>query len=157
MKINSKWMTMAAVLTLSASMAVAAPHEGGKRGGRHGRGHGGEFSARMAEKLNLSDAQKQQVRDLQRSFRVENQAFFENAKDTRRQLREAKKAGDTARFEALKGTFKAQRETMKQLRQAQHERILAVLTAEQRAQLETLKAERKARRDERRGQRGDRN
>ena len=48
---KSKWMTMAAVLTLSTTMAMAAPH-GGKRGERHGRERG-EFSERFAQKLKL--------------------------------------------------------------------------------------------------------
>lgn len=66
---TTKWMTMAAVVTPFASLAFAAPHQGGK-GGRRG-GHRQELSERMAAKLNLTDAQQQQIRDLQKSFRGE--------------------------------------------------------------------------------------
>jgi protein CpxP len=149
-KTNSKkWFTAAAaVLALSGTIAFAAPGEG--RGGKHGRGaRGGEFSERFAQKLNLTDAQKQQIKDVQQSFRDENKAFFDAARDTRRQIREAKEAGDTARLESLKATAKSQHAQMKQLRDAKMQRIEAVLTTEQRAQWQTLKAERQAKRAER--------
>lgn len=138
---KTKWVTMAAALTLSATMAVAAPHGG------HGRGHRGAFlGARLAEKLNLTDAQKTQIREIQKGFRAQNQAAFESSRELRQQFREAKKANDTARLESLKPSLEAQRTQMRQLREALQAQIVAVLTPEQRAQLETLKAERKQRR-----------
>ena len=147
---TTKWITMAAVVTLSASLALAAPHGGGF-GGKHGRGQGREFGARMDEKLNLSETQKQQIRDLQKGFHENNKAVFENAHALRKQFREAKQANDTAKMESLKPQLDAQREQMKQLHDAQRQQILALLTPEQREQYEALKAEREARRAERRG------
>jgi Spy/CpxP family protein refolding chaperone len=147
-----KWFTAAAVLTLSSTLAFAAPHEG--RGGKHGRG-GREFGERFAQKLNLTDAQKQQLQDVQKSFRDENKAFFDTMRDTHRQIRAAKEAGDTAKLEALKATAKSQREQMKQLRRAKMQRVEALLTSEQRAQWQAMKAERDAKRAER-GQRRNR-
>ncbi|HEV7238390.1 MAG TPA: Spy/CpxP family protein refolding chaperone [Thermoanaerobaculia bacterium] len=144
---TTKWITMAAVVTLTASLAFAAPHGGG-HGGKRGR-HGHEFGERMAAKLNLTDAQKQQIRDMQQSFRDKNKAVFENAAALRDDFREAKKAGDTAKLESLKPAMEAQREQMKQLRDAQRQQILTVLTPEQRTQWEALKAEREQRRGER--------
>jgi periplasmic protein CpxP/Spy len=145
---KKQWITMAAVLALSTSMAVAAPHgRGGKGGKMHGRG--GAFGERMAEKLNLSDAQKQQIRDLQRNFRETNKAFFDQMRDTHKQMAEARKAGDTARVDALKATLQTQRPQMQQLHEQQQQRIAAILTPEQRTQWETMKAEREARRGER--------
>lgn len=143
---RSKWFTMAAVLALSTSLAIAAPHgKGGKRG--HGK-RGGELGARFAEKLNLSEAQKQQMQDIRREFREANAGFFAQMRETRKQMKEARQAGDTARAESLKATAQAQREQMKQLRDAQQQRVEALLTPDQRAQLETMKAEREARRGE---------
>lgn len=154
MKNTKKWFTAAAVLALSSTLAFAAPHEG-KRG-RGARG-GHEFGERFAEKLNLSEAQKQQIKDAQTSFRNENKAFFDAARDTRRQIRDAKEAGDAARAEQLKATAMSQHAKMKELRTAHHQRILALLTPEQRTQWEALKAERDARRGNRggRGKRGE--
>lgn len=145
---SKKWITAAAVLAFSSTLAFAAPHEG--RGGKHGRGgRGGEMGERFAKKLNLTDAQKQQISEVKKSFHEENKAFFETAGDTRRQIREAKEAGDTARLESLKATAQSQRAQMKQLREAQKQRIEAVLTSEQRAQWQAMKAEREAKRAER--------
>ena len=144
---KNKWITMAAVLALSASMAFAGPHGGGRHG-KHARG--GEFGQRMAEKLNLTEAQKAQLKAQHQAFREANKAFFENAHETRRQFREAKKAGDTARLEALKPTMEAQRAQMQQLHEQQKQQFLSVLTPEQRTQFEALKAEREARRSQRR-------
>ena len=154
---KTKWMTMAAVVTLTASLAFAAPHEGGR--GKHGkRGrHGAEFGQRMAEKLNLTDSQKQQIEAINKGFRENNKAAFESARSLRQEFREAKQANDTARLEALKPQMEAQRTQMSQLRQAHHAQIVAVLTPEQRTQWEALKAERETRRGEKRGPRGDRN
>jgi protein CpxP len=158
MKNSKKWLTAAAVLTLSSTIAFAVPHEG--KGGKHGRGgRGGEFGARFAEKLNLSDAQKAQIKTSQEQFRAENKAFFDAAGDTRRQLREAKEAGDTARLTQLQATADSQRTRMKQLRDEQMQRIEAILTPQQRTQWQALKAEREAKRGERgeRHGRGERN
>ncbi len=144
---TKKWLTTAAVLALSSTLAFAAPHEG--KGGGHGRGgRGGEFGERFAKKLNLSDAQQQQVRDMQKSFRDTNKSLFEAARDTRKQIRAAKEAGDTARAESLMGTATAQHAQLKQLRDAQMQRIEAVLTAEQRTQWQAMRAERETRRAE---------
>lgn len=157
MKINSKWMTMAAVLTLSASLAVAAPGEGKRgKGGRHGR-HGGEYGARFAEKLNLTDAQKAQVEQIRKSTREQNQAFFASSRETFKQFHEARKANDTARVESLKPTVQTLKAQMDELRQNEKAKIVAVLTPEQRAQFAAMEAERKERRSHRREGKRDRN
>ena len=143
-----KWMTMAAVLTLSASLAFAGPHGGGK-GGKRGR-HGMEFGQFMAAKLNLTDAQQQQIKDLNKAFREQNKAVFENAHALRKQFRDAKRDNDAAKLDSLKPTMEAQREQMQQLRKAHEQQVLSVLTAEQRTQWEAIKAERQQRREERR-------
>jgi periplasmic protein CpxP/Spy len=145
---TTKWITMAAVVTLSASLAFAGPHEGfkgGKRGGRQGQ----QFGERMAEKLNLTDAQKDQLKAIHEGFRENNQAAFEGANALRKEFREAKRANDTAKLEALKPQMDAQRTQMKQLREAREAQIAAILTPEQRTQWEALKAEREQRRSER--------
>ena len=144
-----KTITAAVALALGASLAFAGPGEG-KRG-RHGKGmHGEAGIARMAEELNLTDEQKAQLQEQRKNFRESNQARFETHRDTMRQYSEAKKAGDTARAEALKATLEVQKGELQQLRQAQHEAMLSILTPEQRTKLEAMKAERQNRRGERR-------
>ena len=139
---KKKWLTAVAVLTLGASLAIAAPNEGwGKHEGRHG-----EWGAKLAQKLNLTDAQKTQLRDLNKSFRQDNAAFFQSFHQTREDYRAAMKAGDTAKANSLKATLDSQRTQMKQLRDAQDSKISTILTPDQRAQWQQLKAERAAKR-----------
>lgn len=139
-----KTIATVAVLALSASLAVAAPHEGKQRHGKRG-----EFGPRLEQKLNFSDAQKQQVRELRERFRAGNEPLRAQFKQTRTELEGAKKANDTARVEALEGTMRSLREQMRTRRTEQHEQFLALLTADQRAQLDAMKAERKQRRGKR--------
>jgi len=143
-----KTISAVAVLALGATLAFAGLHEG-KGHGRHGKGGGFELSGKMAEKLNLTDAQKQQINDLNKNFKDQNAAFLESFRQTMTDVREAKKANDTARLDALRPTVESQKAQMKQLRDAQHQRVLSVLSAEQRTQLEAFKAERESRREKR--------
>jgi len=154
MKNNKKWFATAAVIALTGTLAFAAPHDG--PGGKHRRGEGGEFGMRFAQKLNLSEAQKQQIKDMQKEFRETNKAFFQTTRETRVQMHAAKEAGDTARFDQLKVTADAQRAQMKSLRDAQMQRVEAILTPDQRTQWQAMKAEHEARRAER-GERHGRN
>jgi periplasmic protein CpxP/Spy len=142
MRMN-KWLAAAAVMAVSASLAIAMPQEGkeGKGwGGHHGKR--GFMSEKLAQKLNLTDAQKQQIRDLGKAFHQDNKAFFESARQTRQEMKAAKEANDTARLNSLKATVESQKAQFKQLRDAQDAKILSVLTPDQQAQFKALKAER---------------
>lgn len=153
---NSKWITAAAAtIALTASLAIAAPNDGNGHGwGREGGRGRQEMGARLAAKLNLTDLQKQQWQAIQADFRRDNQAFLDQAKQTRQDFFAAKKAGDTAKLEALKPTLQAQREQMKSLRQAQEQKLVALLTPEQKAQFDALKAQRAQHRGEGHGRGG---
>ena len=110
---TKQMITMAAVLAFSASLAVAAPHEG-KRG-NHWRG-GHEFGQRIAKKLNLTDAQKAQIKDIRKNLHEQNKAFFQSSRDTFQQAREARKAGDQAKVDSLRPILEANRAQMQQFR-----------------------------------------
>ncbi len=114
---------------------------GGKRGG---------FGRHALRGINLTDAQKEQMRTIMESNRAANQAAHEEF----RTLRQAKRAGtldatQQARFETLKAQ-------MKQNAEATKTQIESILTAEQRTQLEQQKEEMRKRREERREQRRER-
>jgi protein CpxP len=143
---KNKIVTAIAVLTLGASLAIAAPHDG-KFGGKRGM-----MGERLAEKLNLTDAQKEQIRAIKQETREQNAAFFQSLRQTRQDLRAAREANDTAKLDALKGTLESQHVQMKQIRDAEQQRVLRVLTPEQRTQFEQLKAQRA----ERHGKHGQR-
>jgi Spy/CpxP family protein refolding chaperone len=144
---KKKTISAVAVLALGATLAFASVQaEKGEKGGRGGwEGHrGGAMSEDLTQKLNLTDAQKQQVADLNKSFRETNKAFFQSTHETREAFKAARDANDTAKLDALRPTMESQRAQMKQLRDAQDAKVRAILTPEQRAQLDTLKAERRA-------------
>lgn len=146
-----KTITAVAVLGLSATLAFAAPGEGKRAHGDHMRGgHGmrGDFAAKFAEKLDLTDAQKQQMQQLRERFRTENEPLRAQFKQNRADMKAARDASDTARLESLKGTADSLRAQMKERRKAQHEQMMSILTAEQKAKLDALKAERQSRRGE---------
>jgi Spy/CpxP family protein refolding chaperone len=129
-------------MAVSASLAFAMPHEGKDGEGHHG--HRGAMSEKLAQKLNLTDAQKQQVRDLEKQFRQDNKAFFESARQTRQEYRTAKEANDTAKLNSLKPTIDSQMAQFKQLRDGQDAKILSILTPDQQTQFKALQAERAA-------------
>lgn len=114
---------------------------GGKRHGGFGK-HGG-FGMRggMFRDLNLTDAQKEQIKQI-REANKPNKENFESMKA----IMKAKRDGTiTAEQEAQ---LKAFREDRQAKMRAVHEQMLAVLTAEQKATLEQKKAEMKQKREE---------
>jgi len=145
---KKKTISAVAVLALGATLAFASMHDG--KEGKHGWGghRGGSFSEMYAQKLNLTDAQKAQIADIEKASREANKAFFDAQKQTREQFKAARDANDTTKLDALRPTMESQRAQMKQLRDAQDAKIRAILTLEQRAQFDTLKAEREAHRSQ---------
>src|SRR3954451_12620040 len=150
-KTMKKAITAVAVLALSGTLAFAATegHEGfGGHG--HGRHHRhGMFGKKMAEKLGLNDAQKAQIKDIKKSTREANAAFFEQSRATRKEFWEAKKAGDQAKMDSLKPALESQRAQMQDIRKAEQAKVLSVLTPDQQAKLDAMKAEWKAKRGNR--------
>ena len=149
---RNKLIGAVAVLALGATMAIASPEAMEGQGGWHGHHHGRqEFGRKFAEKLNLSDAQKQQIKDAKQSFRAENEAFFKTLRQTHQDFRAATKAGDTAKADALKATMQAQRAEMKARMATLEAKVGTILTPEQNTQWQQMKAERAARREARKG------
>ncbi len=145
MKNTSKWITAVAALGLSATLAFAGSGMGEGHGhGFEGKGRHHGFS-KLASKLNLTDAQKDQWKAIRKSSHEQNAAFFQQFHQTMQDFHAAKKAGDTAKADALKATLESQHAQMKQIRAAEDQQFTKILTAEQSAQYQTLKAERAAR------------
>jgi Spy/CpxP family protein refolding chaperone len=151
---------LVALITASGFAQTASPQDGTRGEGRRGRegrmdregrmGKGGERGVRVRgrralERLNLSDAQRAQLREIEarygQSFKTQHQEL--------RQLLEARRAGETLTTE--------QRQRAQQLRtearangERMHAEILALLTTEQRDQLKRMREEGEARRKARR-------
>lgn len=113
----------------------------GRRGGREGFGHRGPGIGHFMRDLNLSDAQREQVRGI-------TQRRLEGTKAQRDELfklREKRIAGtftpeDEARAKALHEEVRASMEGIRT-------EMAGILTAEQTARLEELKKERKAKKE----------
>jgi Spy/CpxP family protein refolding chaperone len=143
------WLTAVGVITLGATLAFAGPGEGEKsKRGHHGRQ---AFGGQLEQKLDLTDAQKEQIEAIRKESREQNAEFFEQMKTTRQQFQEAKHRGDETGANALRATMEAQREQMIEIRDAEMQRIEQVLTEEQRTQLQQMKEKM----EERRGRRGE--
>lgn len=109
------------------------------------RGMRGDAGLRGLHQLNLTDAQKQQIRGLMEANKAANEPF-------RQELRTIfeKRRGGAELTEADKARLDEIHTRMKQSAEQTHNTILAILTPEQRQQLEQFKQERQKRMEERR-------
>jgi Spy/CpxP family protein refolding chaperone len=136
-----KTLAAFALVIATGSLAFAGDVPAGGRGGHRGHYRG----ARLAEKLNLTSEQKEQMKALRQRYREANQQLISDLHAKRREFAGLKKAGDP-RAEEMKAQLKAMREQVQAAREATHQQVLGLLTAEQRQQLDQLRAERKQRR-----------
>ena len=147
---NKRIAVLAAVLALTTTLAFAGP--GGEVRGRHGRHGKGDFVAKYGDALNLTADQKRLIADIQKNARLQMREQFQKSRETMKEARAARQAGDTAKLEALKPALEANRQAMKDLRKSEETQILSVLTAEQKAAYE-LKEEHRSNRGRRGGRR----
>ncbi len=111
------------------------------RGGKHGGSD--KMLMRSIGKLNLSDAQKQQIRGLSENFKTSTQTQREELRTLGMKKRDGIiTADEQTRFKTIRTQLKTSGEQM-------HSSIMAILTTEQRAQLDQMK-EMKTRKSERR-------
>lgn len=113
----------------------------GMRGGKHG---GDRMMLRGLRQLNLTDAQKEQIKTIHESNKP-NQALFEEMRGLMLKRR------DGSITEQEQNRVKEIRTQMRASAEQTHNAVLAVLTAEQRAQLEQLKQQKRERRGLQRG------
>jgi Spy/CpxP family protein refolding chaperone len=144
---------------LAQQPSVTNPQDNGQRqergerrrggDGPHGMGkRGGGGMQRLMSQLNLTDAQRRQIRAIQDRFEASTKVQREELRRLRESTQGEPSADARSRFQIL-------REEISQAMKSQHQEILNVLTSEQRARLEELIKERQARHEERRGRRMD--
>jgi Spy/CpxP family protein refolding chaperone len=130
-------------------------HEGG-RGGRGMKG-GGFFGGRFAEKLNLSDAQKEQMKQIAARYRESNKAAREQRRGEGRRGGFDAFNGGTFDEAAVRAAAQARANAQVE-REVAHARMMNemynVLTAEQKAQLAAERQQWEQKRQERRNRRG---
>jgi Spy/CpxP family protein refolding chaperone len=168
MSFKSKFMSVfASAVVLGSAAAVASAQDqtpavkektekAGKldrKGfGRHGgfdKGmrRGGGFAGLRG--IELTDAQKEQIRQIHESNRPDQSAVEEM-----RSIMQATRGGTAT--DAQKARAAELRQQMQAKRESVHQQVLGVLTAEQRQQIEARKAEMQKRMDERRQKRQQR-
>ena len=107
------------------------------------------FTERYGAQLNLTDAQKKAIDELDAKYQKDNAAFFEAYGKTMAEFRDARQANDQAKLDALKPKMDEQRAQMTKLRTAHEDEIAKSFTDEQKAQWTKIKEEREARMKER--------
>ena len=156
-RIRSLAVTGALAGVLAAGSVMAqSPADSGPGRGRGGFARGGGFDRGGGELrgLNLTDAQRQQIRALHDQHREQTQAA---ATRLRTAMEAQRKAVETVPLNegAIRATSQELAEAQTELaieRAKLHAQVVALLTPEQKAQAEKLRADREARRP----QRGDR-
>lgn len=149
-----------AVLGIGAIFAFAqmgdgsGKHADGKKrwgkGGMHRMHGGGRGMGMHLRGLDLTDAQKEQVKAIREASKPAMEPLHQAMKENRMKFREAKQNGaDEATLTSIKNEMGPIREQMKTQHEAVKSQIMAILTDEQKAKL----AEREAKRAERRAAR----
>ncbi len=122
--------------------------EGGMRGGMRGGGRQG-MERRALNRLNLSEAQRGQLRDIEARYAQ----GFKARREEMRQLMELRRDGGTLTPEQQERAAKLRTE-LRESGERMHAEVLALLTPEQREELKQMREEGRARREERRQESG---
>ena len=147
-KVVTGTMALAAVL---AAPGMSVAFSGGEHGPRH---HKHQMFERMAEKLELTEGQKAQLKANREAGRESRMAERKEMRELRDQLREAVDSeADQATLDQLSVELGRLKVAEMQRRKKMQEQFEAILTDEQKAKLEQMKSERKERWQERRAER----
>ncbi len=142
---------VALMALIATSVAFAqGPRGGGPFGGRGARGPSGSGFALQA--LNLTDTQREQVKEIRERYREQGRALSQRlreAGDKQRQAIETLPVNETLITSATQDMTQAQVDVAIQEARL-HADVWSVLTPEQQAQATKLRAERKARMEARR-------
>jgi Spy/CpxP family protein refolding chaperone len=113
-------------------------------------GRRGDRGQKLAQKLNLTQAQKDQIKANREQFKTTNAAALAEIKALREQMKQQLKNNDREGAKATREQIKAKQQALKPAREATREQMKNILTPEQREQLAKLMAERKERIEARR-------
>ncbi len=133
-----KRFVIALMVTATAAITFAQTADPGQFH-RHAR------ADRFASQLDLTDAQKQQMKDIRTASREQNKQLYADYRAKQQQFRALKQANDPS-ADDIKAELETMRPQIRAARKASREAMRNVLTPEQRSQLEQWKAERKSKR-----------
>jgi protein CpxP len=138
--------------TASDTPTVSKQRKGKWHGRKGFKGHGGNRFGHFGRHLDVTDAQRAQIRTIMEAERAKNATLRQQLSENRRAMREATKAGrfDEAQVRALAQQAEAARVELAVSRaRVQSTIYTTVLTQEQRTKIEEMAAKREARRAER--------
>jgi periplasmic protein CpxP/Spy len=146
-------VALATPFALAQSTTPQPNQDGGQQHGRMGRQHGkrgggGLLRGRLAQRLNLTEAQQTQLKQLVENHRANTQALRAELKAKRQELRHAQQGGtfnEALATQKLTESAATRARLMAEQFKLRQE-MLAVLTPEQKAQFEQLQQEFKAKR-----------
>ncbi len=92
------------------------------------------------KELNLTDAQKQQLKTIRENSRQQIESILTDEQRTK--LESADRSGDRKEVMKSLNLTDAQKQQMRDIRKKSHEQILAILTPEQRSKFEQLRPQR---------------
>jgi Spy/CpxP family protein refolding chaperone len=144
---KNRWLVLAVAVTLVFTFAALGQERGNQQGAPNQT-----FTQRYGQQLNLTDAQKKQIDELDAAFQKNNADFLASYQKTMTEFREARQANDSAKIEALRPKVDSQRAEMVKLRGPHEDKIAATFNDDQKTQWKKIKEEREARMKER-GQR----
>ncbi len=160
MKKVNRIKSVAAALVLAVAIAVPvviaqSTDDGGGRKGR--RDHAGQFGkrgggmGRLFSKLDLTDAQKAQIKQIHENSREELRPLKEQIRAKRQEIRQAQAGGtvDEALVRQKLTEIAPLEAKMMSERARIHQQTLSVLTPEQKTKLEQMREQFKSRRGER--------
>jgi Spy/CpxP family protein refolding chaperone len=126
----------AIALMVAATSAIGFAQTPGP-GTSHHQGHRAGFG-RIAATLNLSDAQKQQLKDIHTASREQNHQLYADFHAKLQEFRALKQANDP-KADDVKAELKSMRPQMEAARKADRDAMLNILTPEQRDQLKAAR------------------
>jgi protein CpxP len=123
--------------------------------GRRGFGRGREFGGRLAKDLNLTDAQKSQMKTIHQKYRPQLEAIRNQYKSQFDNIKSLRQKGDTAGARAAFAKIRGDIESKSlSIRDQENADIRNILTAEQRTKFDAAQAQRKKWMDEHKDGRG---
>jgi Spy/CpxP family protein refolding chaperone len=138
-------------LMVAATSTIALAQDAGPR--LDARGPRAARLAEKLEKLNLTDAQKQQMKDLRAARREQNKQLNADFRGKLQELHALKQAGDP-KAASVKAEIQAMQPQIQAARKASRQAMPDVLTPEQRAELKTARHSRGFGRGQARAMRG---
>jgi Spy/CpxP family protein refolding chaperone len=129
---------LVAVAPMAHAQTTTAPAPRAERGsmkGMRGPGHGD-----MYKSLNLTDAQKAQVKAIHQKYASQFKSAREASKPDFDAMRAARQKGDTAAMRAAREKLRADMAPTQKVREQEMAEVRAILTPAQQQQLDAMKA-----------------